>query len=75
MLKATWNCQNCFENELAAMQKPTFVPSWVWFIRFSQENGSIDEDETFFLVLYMREKVISYFELSYLFWKNNGGRA
>lgn len=29
VLKATWNCQNCFENELAAVQKPTFVLSWV----------------------------------------------
>lgn len=51
-----------------------YIPrSWVSITcSLSQGKERTDYDETFFFVLYMRGKILS-FELSYFFGKENGG--
>lgn len=39
----------------------------LYFVRFSQGHGRTESDETFFVVLYMRDAVTGYLELPYAF--------
>lgn len=53
-----------FGNKMVAIQKLPFVRLWTFFVRSSRENGVTYYDETFFSILYMREKVVGYLGLS-----------